>query len=579
MSTTRTLTVSVTKAGRELAARLPYPHVHGHPAETLREAWHRVDAFVMVLSIGATVRLLAPLLQDKTTDPAVVCVDDAGAHAVVVCGGHTAHGNELATAVAGMLGADPVVTTATDASGVPALDQLPGWHTEGDVAAVSRRLLDGEVPHVVNPSGWPLPSTLEDALRREDSQRPSRIPSGRIVVSDREGHAETRGDEPTVVLRPSSLVVGVGCSSDAGGDELIRAVRSTLRSRALSASSVERVATIDRRAEHPALRALVDDLHVRQTTFDPEALASVPVPSPSDAVRRAVGTPSVAEAAALAGAGPGAVLIVEKTATQNVTVAVARRSSPAGRLSVVGLGPGSAAHRTPAAERTVRHAEVVIGYGPYVDQCASLLRPDQRVLRFPLGSELDRAREGLSRAAVGQRVAIVCSGDAGTYAMASPVLELAGSPEPDGTRPHAGVEVEIVPGMTVAQGAAALLGAPLGHDHMVVSLSDLHTSWTLIESRIEAAARSDTVLVLYNPRSARRNWQLEKVRGILLAYRAPATPVGLASDVGRSGEHTTLTTLAELDCGAVTMTTLVVVGCSTTVVANGRMITPRGYER
>jgi cobalt-precorrin 5A hydrolase/precorrin-3B C17-methyltransferase len=306
-------------------------------------------------------------------------------------------------------------------------------------------------------------------------------------------------------------------------------------------------------------------------TFTAQELATVIVPNPSAVVAGAVGTPSVAEAAALLAAEPDGELVVPKYRSSHATVAIARRPPPTGRLFVVGLGPGSAAQRTPAATAAVRHADVVVGYGPYVDQCADLLAPAQEVIRFPIGAEVDRCRAALDHAAAGRRVALVCSGDAGVFGMASLVLELAptrGAPE-----------VEIVPGVSAGAAAAATLGAPLGHDHASISLSDLLTPWSVIERRLGAAAESDLAVALYNPRSARRTWQLERAREIFLGHRPGSTPVGIVTSVDRRDQRVVATTLAALDPSAVDMLTIVLVGATTSRWINGRLVTPRGYER
>jgi cobalt-precorrin 5A hydrolase/precorrin-3B C17-methyltransferase len=168
-------------------------------------------------------------------------------------------------------------------------------------------------------------------------------------------------------------------------------------------------------------------------------------------------------------------------------------------------------------------------------------------------------------------VALVCSGDAGVYAMASIALELAVTEAPD-------IEVEVVPGVTAALAAAASLGAPLGHDHVSVSLSDLLTPWDAIERRLRAAAEADLVVALYNPRSKGRDWQLGAARSLLLERRAATTPVGVVTDAARPGQTVTITTLAGLDPQEVGMTTCVVIGSSATRVVGGRMVTPRGYR-
>ncbi len=575
------LCLSVTEPGRAVARRLPYRHLHGDPGGNLRHLWDDAAGFVVVLAVGATVRLVAPLLGDKATDPAVVCVDDAGRYAVPVCGGHAAGANDLARRVAGLLGAEPVLTTATDRLGLPALDRLPGYVAEGDVAAATAALLAGRSVTIRSDTGWPLPAALESLaadtgpaaaalVAVSDGARASGgLAAGTTGAADRDGAAAL----PTVLLRPRSLVVGVGSSTDATPEDAAAAVAGALAAGGLSPRAVERVATVDRRTAHPAIRAVARSAGVPVVAFSPAALDAVAVPTPSPTVRAAVGTGSVAEAAALLAAGPGAELVVPKQVTPRVTVAVARRARPAGRVSVVGLGPGGPADRTAAAERAVRRAEVVVGFSGYVAQCADLLDPSQVVHEYPLGAELERARHALADAAAGRHVVVVCSGDAGVFAMASPLLEEAGAPA------FAGVDVEVVPGVTAALAAAALLGAPLGHDHAAISLSDLHTPWERIAARVEAAAAADLVVALYNPRSKRRTWQLDKALALLAGHRPPSTPVGLVTDAGRPGQRVAVTTLADVPVDEVTMTTCVIVGASTTRLVAGRMVTPRGYDR
>ncbi len=569
------VSISVTERGRALAARLPYPAVHGEARKTVTRRWNDIDGLVLFLATGAAVRIIAPLLGDKATDPAVVCVDEAGRFAVALCGGHAQGANTLAAHVADLLGAVAVVTTATDAVGVTALDQLPALVAAGDVAGVTTGMLDGRSPTIVNNMDWPLPPGLDASPTRsgqvsggQDPPEPDRfaggpLTSGSIVVTDL-----VVADAPGLVaLHPRSLVVGVGASSGAPVDEVRTLVESALAGAGLARASVAEVATIDLRATDPAVLGL--DLPVR--TYDAATLKTVPVPSPSEVVDAAVGTPSVAEAAALLAAGSGSELVVIKTASAHATVAVARRRRPRGSLAIVGLGPGHGRYRTPAAEVAVRHAEVVIGYGPYVDQCANLISAHAEVVRSPIGDEVVRAKQALAEADAGRRVALVSSGDPGIYAMAGIALELAAEFGP-------GVEIEVVPGVPAALAASALLGAPLAHDHVVISLSDLLTPWSAIEARLKAAAAADLVVVLYNPRSRGRSWQLDAARTLLCAHRSPDTPVGVVTDAARPSQRVVLTTLDGLDVEGVGMTTCVIVGSSTTAVVSGRMVTPRGYQ-
>lgn len=545
------LSVSVTEAGRTRARRLPFEHVHGSAAATVRDRWHSVDGFVLFLATGAAVRIVAPLLGDKQTDPAVVCVDEAGRYAVAIVGGHSGGSNALAHHVAALLGAEPVVTTATDSVGCVALDTVPGFVAAGDVAGVTAAMLDGRAARVDNQLDWPVP----DAIVGGDGPE-------RIVITDRSIDAQAG----VVALHPPSLVAGIGASTGAPSDAVAELLAAALDGAGLARASLSEVATLDRKTTERALR----ELGLPLRGYPADALRSIAVPTPSDVVARAVGTPSVAEAAALLAAGAGAEVVVPKQANAVATVAIARRACPPGRLRIVGLGPGDPRLRTPAAEAAVRHAHVVIGYGPYVDAAADLLSPVQEVVRSPIGEEVVRAKQALAEATAGRDVVLVCSGDPGVYAMASITLELAADAP--------GVEIETIPGVTAALAASAAVGAPLGHDFATISLSDLLTPWDAIEIRLRAAATADFAVALYNPRSQRRAWQLDAARSILLEHRKPTTPVAVVTDVSRPAESVRLTTLGELDPAVVGMTSCVLVGSSTTRVVDGRVVTPRGYR-
>ncbi|MFC0032894.1 precorrin-3B C(17)-methyltransferase [Micromonospora chaiyaphumensis] len=561
--------VAATAAGRRHARTLAaaWPHarlVAGEGvADALRTAWRECDAVVAFLATGAVVRILAPLLGDKHTDPAVVVVDEAARHAVALLGGHAGGANALAGEVGALLDARPVVTTATDAVGLPGLDTL-GWPVEGAVAAVSRAMLDGEPVRLVADATWPLPA-LPDHVRVEVASPPAdpHADGGeawRILVTDRVVPLDGR----TVVLRPPSLVAGIGSSRGVPAAEVAGLLRRALADAGLSPASLRCLASVDLKADEAGIRSTADAYGVPLETWPAAELAAVDVPHPSEVVRAVVGTASVAEAAALRGGGT---LLVPKTASAMATVAVARHA-PRGRLALVGLGPGAADLRTPRAVAELRRAAVVVGLDQYVDQVRDLLRPGTRVLASGLGAEEERARAAVAEATAGHAVALVGSGDAGVYAMASPALE------------HADDRIDVVgvPGVTAGLAASALLGAPLGHDHVYLSLSDLHTPWEVIAGRVAAAAEGDLVALLYNPRSRTRDWQLGAALDAFAAHRPPDTPVGVVRNASRPGERVHLATLATLDPALVDMYSVVVVGSSQTRVVAGRMVTPRGYR-
>ncbi|MEW2166020.1 precorrin-3B C(17)-methyltransferase [Streptomyces sp. NPDC007084] len=532
----------------------------GTVADAVRRAFAECDHLVCFLATGAVVRLVAPLLAGKASDPGVVCVDEAGRFAVSLVGGHAGGANELAREVGELLGAEPVVTTATDAVGMPGLDTL-GLPVEGDVAAVSRAVLDGEPVVLDTETVWPLPALPPNV------GSPAGEGAAVIRVSDRAPAPAAR----EVVLRPPSLVVGVGASRGAPVEEVLGLVEEAVRDAGLSVRSVAQLATVEAKSGEPGILGAAARLGVPVVTHSAEELAAVPVPNPSDAPLAAVGTPSVAEAAALAGGGE---LLVPKRKSVRAdgspamaTVAVVRRPVR-GRLAVVGLGPGARDLLTPRAVRELRRASVLVGLDQYVDQIRDLLRPGTLVLESGLGAEEERARTAVAEARRGQAVALIGSGDAGVYAMASPALAEASDD----------IDVVGVPGVTAALAAGAILGAPLGHDHVSISLSDLHTPWEVIERRVRAAAEADLVVTFYNPRSRGRDWQLPKALAILGAHREPATPVGVVRNASRPDESSRVTTLGSLDPAIVDMMTVVTVGNTATREIAGRMVTPRGYR-
>jgi precorrin-3B C17-methyltransferase / cobalt-factor III methyltransferase len=242
-----------------------------------------------------------------------------------------------------------------------------------------------------------------------------------------------------------------------------------------------------------------------------------------------------------------------------------------GHLDIVGLGPGGAEHRTPAASAAVSAAEVVVGYGPYIDQCADLLRAGQEVVRGAMGEEAARADEALGRAAAGARVALVSSGDAGVHGMAARTLARAAELA-DGERPA----VAVVPGVTAALAAGALLGAPLGDDFAALSLSDLQVEWGVVERRLTAVASAGLALALYNPRSRTRTWQLERVLELLREHRDADTAVAVVTDAARPGERVERATLGTLDPETVTMRSLLVVAGESGRAAGPWLVAERG---
>jgi cobalt-precorrin 5A hydrolase/precorrin-3B C17-methyltransferase len=524
---------------------------------------------------GILIRAVAPLLSDKTREPPVVAVSADGKHVVPLLGGHRG-ANALAREIAAKLGGVAAVTTAGDAKLGLSLDEPPpGWRVAnpGAIKEFTAALIAGEGVRVEGAADW-LAKLKRDAG------------AARVIRITEKADAGAPG---RLVYHPPVLALGIGAERGVASDEVETLASAALAKAGLSPHAVAGVVSIDLKSDERAILALADRLGVPARFFDAATLAREEprVTEISETVRAAVGTPSVAEAAALAAAGPDGKLVVAKIKSARATCAVALAPAPfdattvgraRGHLDIVGIGPGADGWRTPEASDALRAADAVVGYGLYLDLVAPLLGDKPRH-ETGLGDETGRVEKALSLAAEGRRVALVCSGDAGIYALATLAFERMDLGAPAWRR----VAVRVCPGISALQAAAARLGAPLGHDFCAISLSDLLTPVADIERRLAAAAAGDFVIAFYNPASQRRQALLPRAREILLAARGPDTPVALARNLGREGERVAIRKLGEDWTGDVDRLTLVLVGSTATrrldLPGGTRLYTPRGYER
>ncbi|MBC8337804.1 MAG: precorrin-3B C(17)-methyltransferase [Rhodospirillales bacterium] len=538
-----------------------------------------------VCAAGILIRAVAGLLSDKRSEPAVVALAEDGSCAVPLLGGH--HGaNRLAIKIADITGGQAAVTTAGDVGlGLALDDPPPGWCAANPMAAkkITQTLLaGGPVALVVEAgdAGWIAES---GAAFTDDAP---------VAVRVTDRAVDNPADD--LILHPPVLALGVGCERGADASEVIDLAEATLKAAGLAAGAVASVVSLDLKADEGAVHALADHLGVPARFFDAETL-EVETPrlaNPSDVVFTEVGCHGVSEGAALACVGADGQLVVEKKKSARATCAIARAPGnihpeqvgrAQGVLTIVGIGPGASGWRTPEATAALNRAEDVVGYALYLDLVADLIEGTPRH-SSELGREEDRARRALDLAATGRRVALVCSGDAGIYALATLVYELL---DRNGRNDQGGgwnrVRVSVAPGISALQAAAARIGAPLGHDFCAISLSDLLTLPEDIERRLRAAADGDFVVALYNPVSKRRRTQLVSARDILLEKRPPETPVILARNLGRADETVRVISLGDLDVDMVDMLTLVMIGSSQSrtfeTSAGMRVYTPRGYEK
>ncbi|MBA4798077.1 MAG: precorrin-3B C(17)-methyltransferase [Rhizobiales bacterium] len=590
---------------------------------------------IAVMASGALIRLLAPLLADKHVEPPVLAVAEDGSSVVPLLGGH--HGaNDLARQIASALGAHAAITTAGDLKFGVALDQPPDGYVLANpenakavmaelVAGASVRLVvdsvavtplwpAGHLPHkggeqnaadVSGEAGGetgahspPLWGRCHEVT--EGGAAPptaawliqSRLPfqqEARVTLSVTE--KQKTASELELVYHPKTLVLGMGCERHAKPDEAIALAEEALAKGGFARESLAAVCSIDLKADETAIHAVAAHFRVPARFFTAARLeAEAPrLKNPSEVVFAEVGCHGVAEGAALAAVGTAGELVAEKIKSKGATAAIARAADildpktigrARGTLFVVGIGPGSDGWRSPEVSRMVAASTDLVGYSLYLDLLGPLADGKTRH-DFDLGKEEARVVHAMELAGQGKTVALVCSGDAGIYAMATLVFELF---DKGGITDAASrIEVQVSPGISALQAAAARIGAPLGHDFCTISLSDLLTPWEHIQRRVKAAGEGDFVIAFYNPVSMKRRTQLAYARDELLKYRPASTPVILATNLGREGENVRTVPLGELNVDDVDMLTVVVVGSSesrTVTTGDGKtwVYTPRGYS-
>ncbi len=522
-------------------------------------AGHRI---IGICAAGILVRAIGPHAKNKHEEPPVIALSEDGEFAIPLLGGH--HGaNELARKIADLTSGHAAVTTASDVMLGVSLDEPPTGYVLADASLVksaTAKLLSGE-------KLWGDVPWLQSISS----------PQGTIPVA-----VSIHPAVPEVLTyHPQTLCVGIGCERGTDPAEVQELIETTFAEHGLAKQSIATFASIDLKEDEAAIAALG---HVRFFSTKELNAQSTRIERPSEVVRAEVGTPSVAEASALAAAGPEARLLVPKQKSKRATIAVAEASSPilqsAGRprgfVSVVGIGPGTPLMRSPEVTAALQHATDWVGYGLYLDLAKDQHR-DQMLHDFPLGGEEDRCRHAIKLAKEGKRVALICSGDAGIYAMAALVYELI-------DREPCRVGVEVLPGISAFQMASAKAGAMIGHDFCCISLSDLLTPWDTIVQRVTAAAQGDFVISFYNPRSLKRVDQINKAFEILKPHRNADTPVVLASSLGRPEENVRIVRFEDFKAEDVDMLTLVMVGSSqskTIKRGDGQTYayTPRGYAK
>ncbi|WP_343314615.1 precorrin-3B C(17)-methyltransferase [Brucella sp. BE17] len=494
--------------------------------DTIRAAYEEGRPIIALCAAGIIIRALAPLLQNKRIEPPVLAVAEDGTAVVPLLGGLSGV-NDMARLIAKTLEVTPAITTSGELRfGINLLNppaQLILANPE-DAKTFTSDLLAGSAVRLNGQSRWLQHSKLSFA------------DDGRLAITITPDNRPASPNE--LIYHPKTVAVAVNKPVD----NLAAAITRALDDAGLAQSSLALLLAHERHCAapqiHEASKALAVDLRFVNNAEDATVLARLSVESPV----RVIETENLTLAVAVT---PADVLLVGRKR---------------GRLTVIGLGPGSRDLMTPAVQRAIEQADDILGYETYV-RMAGPFHAGQSLHMTDNREEMQRARHAFALAAEGHSVAMVSSGDPGVFAMAAAVVEALHESDNPAWQ---GVELTIEPGISAAMAAASRSGAPLGHDFCVISLSDNLKPWETIEKRLMLGAKADFAMAFYNPISKARPHQLARALEILRQHRTEETPVVLGRDIGRPGESSRVMTLGALTPDDVDMRTVVIIGSSHT---------------
>lgn len=631
--------ISFTSKGKELADKVLFLISDGEFVRGDIEADFSLDDFVkdsfrqgnvliFVGAAGIAVRAIAPYIEDKTKDPAVIVIDEEGKNVIPLLSGHIGGGVREAKKISELLGANLVVTTASDVSGEFAVDvfasengfvisdmkkakeftarlleeKVAVYEVDAEIAGMPPFDVDTGFANVIRQSAGGESSCSDaketDNAELDDSAKETDIEKSKacFTISFRKDKSESG----VLNLIPKCIVIGVGCKKGTPYEKLWAFVEDKLSEHNIDKRAVSVLASADIKKEEEGLIRVAKELEAEFKVFSSDVLmAQKGEFTASEFVKSITGTDNVCERAVVA-CGCKKIL-VKKERSDGMTFAagvmgngnvtsqgtecdesaesadmdfacvgeetVSDRSC--GKVSVVGIGPGNYENMTVKAAQTLKACDVIAGYTVYCDLVRPFF-PDKEYISTPMMGEEKRVKLAYEKAAEGKKVALVCSGDAGVYGMAGLCYEEAVNFD--------NVDTEVVPGVTAAISGAALLGAPLIHDFCLISMSDRLTPMELIEKRLRAAASADMVVVIYNPESKGRKGYLAHACEILMENLPPERVCGIAGNIGRDGEYCKVMTLGELKGAEVDMFSTIFIGNSSTRDIAEHMVTLRGYR-
>lgn len=632
--------ISFTSKGKELADKVLFlisdeEFVRGDIEvdfsldDFVKDSFRQGNVLIFVGAAGIAVRAIAPYIEDKTKDPAVIVMDEAGKNVIPLLSGHIGGGVREAEKIANLIGANCVITTASDVSGEFAVDVfasengfvisdmkkakeftarlleekeavyevdaeiagMPSYDVDTGYSNVVRQLADGEC--------YGSDAKDTDNAELDESAKETDIEKSKacFTISFRKDKSESG----VLNLIPKCIVIGVGCKKGTPYEKLLAFVEDKLSEHNIDKRAVSVLASADIKKEEEGLIRVAKGLGAEFKVFSSDVLmAQEGEFTASEFVKSITGADNVCERAVVA-CGCKKILVKKERfdgmtfaagvmGNGNVTsqgtecdgrseesaeidfacsseAVVSGRN--AGKVSVVGIGPGNYENMTIKAVQTLKACDVIAGYTVYCDLVRPFF-PDKEYISTPMMGEEKRVKLAYEKAAEGKKVALVCSGDAGVYGMAGLCYEEAVNFD--------NVDTEVVPGVTAAISGAALLGAPLIHDFCLISMSDRLTPMELIEKRLRAAASADMVVVIYNPESKGRKGYLAHACEILMENLPSERVCGIAGNIGRDGEYCKVMTLGELKGAEVDMFSTIFIGNSSTRDIAEHMVTLRGYR-
>ncbi len=555
------------------------------PKSILREKWDKLDLIIFIGSVGASIRLISPLLTSKDKDPGVVVIDKKGSKIVPIIGAHQSNIQNIAFQICNLFGGEIIETNNSIDQNYLNIDSFGnqwGWKRSGDIKDWSKLVIkqsNNKEIFCSQLSGnnlWKKSAAGNTIKHLSDKDYEKKKSSFHISVFG--NHKNT--------WHPPTLWIGLGCERNTSKELIEDSLQNFLTANNLSPLSIAGFATVDLKKDEQAILEISKEKNLPIKFFTSQELSTINTPNPSNVVLNEIGTPSVAEASCILAAGQGSKLLKEKKIFKStdsskstfgaVTIAVCESKnqySPlTGEIHVVGSGPGDISYLTNDARKALSKCSIWIGYKMYLDLIKPLKRKDQVMIESNLTEEKERCEKAIKLAEEGMKVALISSGDAGFYGMAGLLLELIQKVNKD-FRPS----FEIHPGISSMQLAAALGGAPLMNDFCSISLSDKLTPWESIEKRIAGALLGDFVIAIFNPQSLERNWQLKRAIELCLGYRPGNTPVLIGRQVGRENQSKSFFSLDSMPFQDIDMLSIIIIGNSKTTLVDEIFLTPRGY--